>query len=94
MEGIREMAAVACVLGLLLLTLWWLKRRGLAGAVLKTREGRRLAYLERLALGPQHALHLVRVGERAFLLTSFPNGCSVVESFPWRDPEMQDGSAR
>jgi flagellar biogenesis protein FliO len=93
MEGIQQMAAVVCVLGLLLATLWWLKRRGLAGNVFKAQGSRKLAYLERVALGPQHALHLVRVGERAFLLTSFANGCSLVESFPWRDLESPDGSA-
>jgi hypothetical protein len=36
-------------------------------------------YLERLPLGPQHTLHLVRVGEAELLLVSSPSGCSLVE---------------
>jgi hypothetical protein len=36
--------------------------------------------LERLRLGPQHTLHLVRLGDRAMLVASSPAGCSLVES--------------
>ena len=53
------------VLLLLGATLWVLRRRGLAGVSL-ARTGsaaRRMECLERLPLGPQHTLHLVRVGE-------------------------------
>jgi flagellar biogenesis protein FliO len=38
--------------------------------------------VERLALTPQHSLHLVRVGERTILVAAFPGGCSRVDSSP------------
>ncbi len=86
MDVIQQMAAVAAVLGLLGLTLRWLRRRGLAvpPAGLKRRR-RSLECVERLPLGPQHALHLVRLNDRGLLVTSWPSGCALLESFPWRD---------
>ncbi len=88
MDAIRQMAAVAAVLGLMGLTLWWLRRRGLAVPLPAGRRGgRRLATVERLPLGPQHALHLVRVGGRGLLLASHPSGCVLLETLPWREFE-------
>ena len=81
MEVFQQAAAVAAVLGLLGATLWWLRRRGLAGITLGTRpSARRLEALERLSLGPQHTLHLVRLGGAALLLASSPSGCRLVRS--------------
>lgn len=80
MEVIQQMAAVAVVLLLLGATLWALRRRGFAGVTLgKKSAGRRLECLERLPLGPQHTLHLVRVGETELLLALSPSGCSLLE---------------
>jgi flagellar biogenesis protein FliO len=83
MDVIGQMAAVAGVLTLLAATLWWLKRRGIAG-VLPARKAaaRRLECLERLPLGPQHTLHLVRLGGTALLVASSPGGCSLVRNCP------------
>jgi len=88
MDFVQQMAAAGAVLTLLAATLWWLRRKGFAG-VLPARKtaGRRLECLERLALGPQHTLHLVRLGERALLLASTPAGCTLVESVPHRQIE-------
>jgi flagellar biogenesis protein FliO len=88
-----KLAAVAGVLTLLAATLWWLRRRGIAAVLpagvlsrgLRSRRraaARRLECLERLPLGPQHMLHLVRLGETAMLVASSPGGCSLVRSFP------------
>ena len=82
MEVIGQMAAVAGVLLLLVATSWWLRRRGFAGVLPARRSaGRQLECLERLPLGPQHTLHLVRVGETELLLALSPSGCALVESF-------------
>jgi flagellar biosynthetic protein FliO len=82
MEVIQQMAAVAVVLLLLGATLWVLRRRGFAGAAPgKKSTGRRMECLERLPLGPQQTLHLVRVGETELLLAVSPTGCALVESF-------------
>jgi len=82
MDGIRQAAAVAGVLALLVLTLGWLRRRGIAAALPARKPARRLVCLERLPLGPHHTLHLVRLGETALLVASSPGGCSLVRSLP------------
>jgi flagellar biosynthetic protein FliO len=88
MEAIQQMTAVAVVLLLLGAALWALRRRGFGGVTLGNKSaGRRIECLERLPLGPQHTLHLVRVGETELLLASSPSGCSLVESFARRAAE-------
>ena len=86
MEAIQQTGAVAAVLALLLLTLWWLRRRGVTGMTLGRRStARRLENLERLPLGPQHALHLVRLGGSALLISSSPTGCALIHRSEWRE---------
>jgi len=92
MEVLQQAAAVATVLGLLGATLWWLRRRGLAGIPLSRKPQRRLECLERLPLGPQHTLHLVRVGDTALLLASSPAGCALVQSLSSRQLEGSAGA--
>ncbi|MBZ5622782.1 MAG: flagellar biosynthetic protein FliO [Acidobacteriia bacterium] len=83
MELFQQLAAVGAVLVLLAASLWWLRRRGFAGVLpMKRPAGRRLECLERLSLGPQHTLHLVRVGDTALLLASTPAGCALVQTLP------------
>jgi flagellar biogenesis protein FliO len=95
MDAIRQMTAVAGVLLLLGAMLWWLRRRGIAG-VLPARKvsGRRLECLERLPLGPQHTLHLVRLGETALLVASSPGGCALMQSFPCGEIDKSRGGQR
>jgi flagellar biosynthetic protein FliO len=95
MDWIGQMAAVAGVLALLTGTLWWLRRRGIAGVLPARRQaGRRLECLERLPLGPQHTLHLVRLGETVLLVASSPGGCALVQSLPSREVESRREAAR
>lgn len=80
MDLIEQMSAVALVLLLLGGTLWWLRRRGVAVLSFKARgHGRRMECLERLPLGPQHALHLVRLGDAELLVASSPSGCALIK---------------
>ena len=86
MEAIQETGAVVAVLALLLLTLWWLRRRGLTGVTLgRNTAVRRLESLERLPLGPQHALHLVRLGGSALLISSSAAGCALIHRATWQE---------
>jgi flagellar biosynthetic protein FliO len=81
MEVLQQMLAVALVLALLGGSLWWLRRRGFAGLNIARRSpDRRLECIERLPLGPQHTLLLVRVGETELLLASSPAGCSLIQN--------------
>jgi flagellar biosynthetic protein FliO len=87
MEVLEQMTAVVLVLLLLAGSLWWLRRRGFAAFTLAPHhKERRMECLERLTLGPQHTLHLVRVGEAELLLASSPSGCTLVETLPHREP--------
>jgi flagellar biogenesis protein FliO len=101
MEVIQQTAAVAVVLALLLLTLWWLRRRGLTGGLIGGLTGvtlgrktsvRRLESLERLPLGPQHALHLVRLGGSALLISSSAAGCTLIHRTPWQEIDSSEAA--
>ncbi|HEX3877945.1 MAG TPA: flagellar biosynthetic protein FliO [Bryobacteraceae bacterium] len=90
METIQQTGAVALVLALLLLFLWWLRKRGLVvvgGSVPAVRRNgtRSLERLERLPLGPQHTLHLVRMGGSALLISASPSGCEVLHRSDLRE---------
>ncbi len=88
MEFVSQIAAVGAVLLLLGASLWWLRRRGFA-AVSPVRRGqaRRMQCLERLPLGPQQTLHLIRLGDSALLVASSPAGCTLMHSLPYRDAD-------
>jgi flagellar biogenesis protein FliO len=95
MEAIQQTGAVAAVLALLLLFLWWLRRRGVAGMTLGRKSAvRRLENLERLPLGPQHALHLVRLGGSALLISSSPAGCALIHRSEWLEVDSAGKSGQ
>lgn len=82
MEFSQQALAVAVVLGLMCAFLWYVRRRGWAVGGVRSRADRRLEVLERLALGPHHMLHLVRIGDEALLVASSPAGCTLLERLP------------
>ena len=87
METVQQICAVLVVLGLLAGSLYWLRSRGMAqftGAGIGRGGKRRMQPLERLALTPQHSLHLVNVGGRVLLIAAGPGGCSLLEG-NWED---------
>jgi flagellar biogenesis protein FliO len=99
METIRQTGAVALVMALLLLTLWWLRKRGIAnlagalpgvlpGVLSNARKSavKRLQSLERLPLGPQHTLHLIRCGDAELLISSSPSGCALLANASGSQP--------
>lgn len=83
MDSIQQALSVVAVLALLACTLFWLRTRGMAQFTMRGfRSGanRRMQSIERLALTPQHSLHLVRVGERELLVAVSPGGCSLLQA--------------
>jgi flagellar biogenesis protein FliO len=87
MDYFQQLVAVAAVLGTLGASLWWMRGRGWRRNLpQRTRE---LECLERLALGPQHSLHLVRAAGRLMLVASSPAGCALIGHFP--DRGRRDG---
>ena len=91
MEMLSQLLGIGFVLGLLVGALWWLRRKGLAqiGArrftLGKSSRYSVLELIESRGLGPGHAVHLIRVADRAVVLTVHPAGSSVVDSRPWRE---------
>lgn len=85
MEMSEQLLAVVAVLGLLCGALWLLKRKGYVRTSLRrpARPGQpRLEVIDRLALTPQHSLHLVRLADRTLLVGLSPQGCNLLESGP------------
>jgi flagellar biogenesis protein FliO len=79
-EMTDPMPALAGVLAVLAAALWWLRKKG----AVRFRPGvrrpsRRLQSIERLALSPHHALHLVRLDDRAILVAQSPSGLALLE---------------
>ena len=81
MDAIQPMAAIVLVLLLLAGALLLLKKRGAASFHLPrlgSGAARRMEVLERTALGPHHALYLVRVGERSMVIATAPSACQLL----------------
>ena len=82
----QQTVAVFVVLALLVVTLWFLRSKGLARLRVSLPgrlSGRRLMQvIERVPLTAQHSLHLVRVQDRVILIGVSPSGCNGIESFP------------
>jgi len=82
MEAIQQTLVVVFVLGLLGATVYWLRGQGIArfnGKAPGRGGARRMQVVERVALGPQHSLHLVNVAGRTLLIAVSPSGCSLLD---------------
>jgi len=85
MEMFEQLSIVAIVLAILCGGLWVLKRKGWAQTSLRRSRGDgqpRLELIDRLALTPQHSLHLVRLADRTLLVGLSPNGCNLLDCPP------------
>lgn len=82
MESLQQIGAILLVLGLLGSALYFLKKKKLAGFNPGFSGGRRLHVLERVSLGPQHTLCLVRVDEKVVMVTTSPGSCQVSQIEP------------
>ncbi len=79
MDSFGQLSAVVLVLGLLGVGLWGLRRMGIAKIGMSGGgRGRSLRVVERLALTPQHSLHLVQVADRTMLIATSPAGCAIL----------------
>ena len=76
----RQLVSVASVLGLLLLVLYLLRRYRGNGALFQFRaaRGSLVRVVERIALTPQHSLHVVTIGDETVILAAGPGGVRVV----------------
>ena len=75
MDLLQQLSAVALVLALLGAALWVLQRKNL---IVPRRTGaHRLEIVERVNLGPQHSLALVRVDGGMVLVGTGPGVCEI-----------------
>jgi len=83
MDIFRQVGSVLLVFALLGAALWALRRGGAVSFrnLVARRSGgapKSLQALERIALTPQHALHLVRVNGREVVVATYPQGCTLL----------------
>jgi flagellar biogenesis protein FliO len=78
---LRQAGSILLVISLLGFAVWKLRRPGEAlgwnwrGAAAK---GREMQAVERLALTPQHSLHLVRMHGCEIVIATHPQGCTLL----------------
>jgi flagellar biogenesis protein FliO len=80
MDFVQPLAAIVFVMALLGAALFLLKKRGAASFRVpgfSPAATRRLEVLERISLGPQHALHLIRADGQTLLIATAPGSCSL-----------------
>lgn len=90
MEIARQFLSVLAVFALLGVALWTLRRSGspsfglrrLPFGIHPPARPRSLQSVERLALTPQHSLHLVRIDGRAVVVATHPHGCALLMERP------------
>jgi flagellar biosynthetic protein FliO len=88
-QAMQRGAAALLVLGLLLLLLWALRRKGIAQFAFKrpfSGRARHLNVIERLPLTPQHSLFLVETSDQRLLLGSSPSGINLIETMGRKAP--------
>lgn len=90
MDVIRQFVAIALTLALLAGSLWWLRKKGFA-QWRRARPNQMMEIIESRSLGSGHALHLVRIADRAVALATHHGGCTLLETRPWCDVQ-QPGS--
>lgn len=80
MDVARQAMALVAVFALLGAVLWGLRRAGAVRFPMARMQGRArsLESIERIALTPHHALHLVKIHGREVVLATHPQGCTVV----------------
>ena len=83
MDVLRQAFSVLLVFSLLGAVLWALRRGGRISFQGFARNrilgnAKSMVAVERLALTPQHTLHIVRVNGRELILATHPRGCTVV----------------
>jgi flagellar biogenesis protein FliO len=82
MDLVQPLAAIIFVAALLCGALLLLKKRSahsFFGQRPLSGVRRHLEVIERVSLGPQHALHLVRAGDRLVLIATAPSSCQLLD---------------
>jgi len=96
LELFPQLFAVVFVLAVLVLAARWLARRGHAAPLGWNKAPKdpslKLERVDRLALTPQHSIHVVRFGGRLLLVSCQPGGVSLLAETP-QDRAVQSQGA-
>jgi flagellar biogenesis protein FliO len=76
MDLIQPLAAIGLVMALLGAALFLLRKRGAVS--FRAPGSKHMESVERLALGPHHALHLIRLDGRSILVATAPTSVQVL----------------
>ena len=93
--SLRQALSILLVFSLLGLALWKMRRPGSFRSPWRkpSANGRALETVERLALTPQHVLHLVRVQGREVVVATHPQGCTVLNAAAVQNHEREGAAA-
>lgn len=82
MDTIQQLAGIVFVFALLGTAIVWLRRKNLIfmGRPSKVADVNRLQVTDRVRLTPQHSLHVLRAGEREFIIATHAAGCTLLAS--------------
>jgi len=82
--GYDQLLAILMVLAILCGGIWALRRKGWVQTNFRRPASKtgavRLEVLDRLALTPQHSVHLIRMADRVLLVGLSPGGCNLLEA--------------
>ena len=91
MDVIRQSLAITFVFLLLWAALWFLrKKRGISFSTGRSNKGL-IESRGKLALSAQHAVHLVRIGDRELVLAVHPSGIAVLCDLPHSTSQIAPG---
>ncbi len=84
MDSVRAALSILFVFSLLAIAVWRLRGRQAPGGIfLGRRKARQIEVIESGALSHGQIVHLVRVADRAYVVTAGTAGCTLLESRPW-----------
>ena len=80
MDIVKQSLAITFVFVLLWVALWFLRKKGAVriGMARRSSAPDMLETRGRLALSPQHSVHVIRVGERELVLAVHPQGVTLL----------------
>jgi flagellar biogenesis protein FliO len=94
MDSASQFLSIAAVLGLLGFVAWRFRASRAGGARLWSgRAPQQLRVVERVALTPQHSLHLVAVGSEVLLIGAGPGGVALIRNAGREGPSGGVGGA-
>jgi len=93
---VRQSLALVFVFSLLWTALWFLRKKGWAGAIRRTKPVPGLLESQgKLALTARHSIHLIRIGDRHLIVALHPDGVTFFsDALPASNVERKEMAVR